>query len=95
MNGGTFSLVPLPESKSYPFRGSQDTIYLKRPLDDQKQNWGAWVVQLVKRPTLDTGSGHDLTVGGNKPCIGLYAKNMEPAWDSLSAPPLLVLFLSK
>ena len=23
---------------------------------------GAWVVQWVKRPTLDFGSGHDLTV---------------------------------
>ena len=26
--------------------------------------WGAWVTQLVKRPILDFGSGHDLTVLG-------------------------------
>ena len=25
-------------------------------------SWGAWVAQSVKRPTLDFGSGHDLTV---------------------------------
>ena len=37
---------------------------------------GAWMAQLVKRPTLDFGSGHDLMVGD--------AGSMDPAWDSLS-----------
>ena len=39
----------------------------------------AWVAQLVKGLTLDFSSGHDLTVGGVKPCIGLCADSMETA----------------
>ena len=31
---------------------------------------GAGVAQSVKHPTLDFGSGHDLTVHEIKPCIG-------------------------
>ena len=46
--------------------------------------WGAWVARSVKHPTLDFGSGHDLTAHGFKPCIGLCADSMEPAWDSFS-----------
>ena len=46
-------------------------------------SWGAWVVQLVERPTLDFSSGHDLTVREIKPCMGLCADTVEPAWDSL------------
>ena len=44
------------------------------------------MAQLVKRPTLDFSSGHDLTVG-----------EVEPAWDSVSvsASPLLTLSLSQ
>ena len=41
------------------------------------------MAQLVKRPTLDFGSGHDLVVCEFKPLIGA-----EPAWDSLFPPPL-------
>ena len=52
----------------------------------------AWVAQLVKRPTLDFGSDHNLTVREIKPRAGLCAESIEPAWDSLSpflsAPPL-------
>ena len=48
-------------------------------------------------PILYLDSGHDLTVHGFKPHIGLYADTTEPAWDplcpSLSAPPLLALYL--
>ena len=51
---------------------------------------GARVAQSVKRPTFDFGSGHDLTVHGIKPLIGLCADIVEPAWDSLS--PSLSLF---
>ena len=56
---------------------------------------GHWVAQSVKHPTLDFGSGHDFTIRGFKPHIGLCADTVEPAWDSLSlspslsAPPLL------
>ena len=32
-------------------------------------SWGAWVAQSVKHPTLDLGSGHDLTVHGFELCI--------------------------
>ena len=38
----------------------------------------------VERPTLDLGSGRDLTVREFKPRIGLCAGSVEPAWDSLS-----------
>ena len=44
---------------------------------------GAWVSQLVKHPTLDFSSDHDLTVHGIKPCAGLHADSSEPDWDSL------------
>ena len=51
---------------------------------------GAWVVQSVKRLTLDFGLGHDLTVHGFEPCVRLCADNAEPAWFylPLSASPL-------
>ena len=53
------------------------------------------MAQLLKHPTLDFCSSHDLMVSGIKPCVGLCADSMEPAWDSLSpslsASPLLML----
>ena len=45
---------------------------------------GAWVVQSVKRPTLDFGSGHDFIAHEIKPCVGLCTDSTEPGWDSLS-----------
>ena len=42
------------------------------------------VAQLVMHPTPDFSSGHDLTVCGIEPHIGLYTDSVEPAWDSLS-----------
>ena len=54
---------------------------------------GAWGAQSVKCPTLDFGSGQDLTV-----CADLCTDSIEAAWDSLSpslsAPPPLALCLS-
>ena len=51
------------------------------------------MAQSVKHPTLDFGSGHDLTVGEFKPPVGLCTDSAEPAGDSLSAslsaPPSL------
>ena len=44
------------------------------------------MAQLVKHPTLDFGSGHDLMVGELEPHIRLCADSEEPAWDSLSPP---------
>ena len=40
---------------------------------------GVWVAQLVKRPTLNFGSGPDLTVREFEPHIGLHADSAEPA----------------
>ena len=53
--------------------------------------WGVWVAQSVMCPTLDFGSGHDLTVHETEPRVGLCADRAEPPSDSLSpsAPPLL------
>ena len=59
---------------------------------------GTWVTQSVKSPTLDFGSGHDLTVHGFELHIGLCADNPEPVWgsfsSSLSARPLLTFSFS-
>ena len=38
-----------------------------------------WMAQLVKHPTLNFSSGHDLTVHNFKHHIGLYAGGTEPA----------------
>ena len=43
------------------------------------------MAQSVKHPTLDLGSGHDLTVHGIEPRVELCADSMDLAWDSLSA----------
>ena len=37
------------------------------------------MAQLVKHPTLDFGSGHDLTVRETEACTGLCADSAEPA----------------
>ena len=46
-------------------------------------HWGPWVAQLVKWAILDFGSGHDFTVHGIKPQVGLCDDSTQPAWDSL------------
>ena len=55
------------------------------------------MAQLVKRPTLDFGLGHDLTVREIEPRVCLRAGTEEPAWDSvslsLSDPSPCALFL--
>ena len=57
------------------------------------------MARLVKRLTLDFGSGHDLMVREFKPHVRLWADSGEPVRDSLSPPlsasPLLSLSLSK
>ena len=53
------------------------------------------MAQLLKRLALGLGSGHDLTVCGTDPRAGLCIGSMDPGWDSVSAPPLLPLSLSK
>ena len=42
------------------------------------------MAQVVETLTLDFNSGHDLTVLGLEPHVGLHAVDTEPAWDSLS-----------
>ena len=51
--------------------------------------WGTWMAQLVRQPTLDLGSGHDLAVGETEPRLGLCPGSTEPASDSLSPLPSL------
>ena len=51
------------------------------------------MAQSDKHPPLDFGSGHDLTVHGFEPRVGLCANREEPSWDSLSAPPPFPLSL--
>ena len=53
---------------------------------------GTWMAQLVKHPTLDFGSGHDLMVHEIEPRMGHCADRTKATWDSpsfsLSAHPL-------
>jgi len=51
------------------------------------RSWGAWVAQLVKHPTLDFSSVHDLRVVRSSP-VSSSMRHMESAWDSLSPSPL-------
>ena len=51
------------------------------------------MAQLVKHPTLDFGSGHDLVLGEFEPGVGLWADSAKPAWDSLYLPLSLSLSL--
>ena len=52
------------------------------------------MAQLVKRLTLDLGSGHDLAVREFEPCVGLCTDSTDRAWDSLSLSLSLPLPLS-
>ena len=45
----------------------------------KKRSRGTWVAQSVEEPTLDFGSGHDLTVREFEPRIRLSAVSMEAA----------------
>ena len=54
-----------------------------------------WVIQSVKCPTLDFGSGHALTVCEIEPRVRLHADSVEPAWDSLSPPFFVPLLLAR
>ena len=55
---------------------------------------GTWVAQSVKCLTVDFCSGHDLMVRKIEAHVGLCTDSVEPAWDSLSAPPSLTRSLS-
>ena len=49
------------------------------------------MAQSVKHPTLGFGLGHDLVVREFESRIRLCADSVEPAWDSLSPFPSLLL----
>ena len=66
-------------------------MWMSLNCNEEKYFKGAWLAQLVKSPTLDFGSGHELVVRGTEPAVGLFedstelfADSTEPAWDSLS-----------
>lgn len=54
------------------------------------------MAQSIGCPTLDVGSGRDLTVHEIEPQVRLHADSPKPAWDSLSplSLPLPLLTLS-
>ena len=56
---------------------------------ERRAAWGAWVVQLVKYPTLESGSSHNCEMETR---VKLCAESKEPDWVSLS--PCLSLSLS-
>ena len=53
-------------------------------MEEESQQRGHRVAQSVRRPTLDFGSGHDLTVREFEPRIGYCTGGWEPAWNSVS-----------
>ena len=84
--------MPLPGAGSsfpkFTISGSSQCLLFALPLSfdhyiSSSLDGGAWVAQLVKRPTLDFGSGHDLMIPEIEPLLGI-----------LSAPPRLVHMLS-
>ena len=66
-------------------------IFSKTVLQRARES-GAWVVQLLERPALDFGSGHDLTVHEIELHIGLHADSTERI-GILSLPLFLSLLL--
>ena len=44
---------------------------------------GAWVAEVVKHPTPDFDSAHDLMVREFEPRVGLWSDSPKPAWDTL------------
>ena len=81
----------VPRAPSKPLVSTQPLSPFPTAAGDTFKNMrGSWRVQLVMRPTLDFGSGHDL-----KPCVGLCAKHGVCLRFSLSLPlPLLTCSLS-
>ena len=78
-------MLHLPSRSEVYFSPFENGLTLGFALADGiRQKQGAWVAQLVKRPTLDLGSGHDLTVHGIESHVRLCAVSVVPAWDSLS-----------
>ena len=79
--------------------GSQNVTLTGRGSSKRGLSWGTWVAQLVKRPTLEFGSGPDLRVVSSSLTLGSVL-GVEPAWGSLLSlprsppPPLLSLSLS-
>ena len=56
-----------------------DLVLLQRPsMGIKPVILGPWVAQLVECPTLDFGSGHDLTVHEFEPHVGLCADSAGP-----------------
>ena len=86
------------------FGGHKHSVQSKSSLTEAPDKvyisyWVAWVAELVKRRTLDFGSGHDLMVSQMEPRVGVCADSAELAWDSLSPslsapPPACALSLS-
>ena len=60
-------------------------------VEENSENRGTWVAQLVKHLALDFSSGRDLMVCGFEPHVELCSGSVEPAWDSLFPPLSLPL----
>ena len=70
------------------WEGTEVICEIKRGHQEALLGQGAWVAQSVKRPTLDLGSGRDLTIREVEPRVQLHADSTGPA------PSLLMLSLS-
>ena len=71
----------------YPQINQHDTPHKQNEELKSWLSWGAWIAQLVRHPTIDFSSGHELTVREFQPHVGLCADSVESAWDSLSLCP--------
>ena len=62
----------------YPHSAHQRIFCLMSKIIQKSPGRGAWVAQLVERPTLDLGSGHDPRVVRSSPALG-FRLSVEPA----------------
>jgi len=73
------SIYPMePELESTRYSPTIDTHTLSLKKKKKEGRGCTWVAQLVKCPTLDFGSGHDLRVVRSSPMSG-STLGMEPA----------------
>ena len=92
----TIGMCAIPRAPNCPAVQSMGSSCPCQSFDTFLKNadaWGAWVAQLVKCPTLDFSSGHDLTVVRSSPTLGSML-SMGPAWDPLSPSRSAPLFHS-
>ena len=86
MHSRVLGLSPsTPRGRTVQWLGARARV--KLPKSNSKPIfWDSWVVQSVRHPTIDSGSGHDLRVVRLSPTSG-YPLSTETAFPFPFAPP--------